>query len=84
MIGNSRIEKGGPVDIQTWRMVAKGTTLIPCIVYPLLIFVPMRSRQLTAPLGVSFGPDLAIASIRLEHFLYQNKRAVSIATRGDL
>ncbi|OGC76868.1 MAG: hypothetical protein A2Z27_05985 [candidate division Zixibacteria bacterium RBG_16_50_21] len=82
MIGISRIEEGSPVEIKTWRMVAMGTALIPCIVHTLLIFVPMPARQLTVLLCTSFGPALAIASISLGYILHQNRR-VTITT-GDI
>jgi hypothetical protein len=82
MIGSSRIEEGGPVEIQIRRVVGKGTALIPCMVYSLSILVPIPARQLTVLPGASFGPALAAASIGLGHILCQVRKAVTL-TKGD-
>lgn len=68
-----------PIDV-TWRRVGIVAGFVACVVYPLAVFVPMPTRQVTVVLASSFGPALAIASLGLWHVL--RERRVSAA--GDV
>jgi hypothetical protein len=51
-----------------WTKVGVVTGFLACVVYPLLIAVPMP-MTLTVLLAAVFGPLLSVASIGLYHFI---------------
>jgi hypothetical protein len=65
-------------EIDSWARVGIIAGFVACIVYPLLVFVPIPFKQLTVLLGASFGPALAVASIALGQILYARRPGVGI------
>lgn len=60
-----------------WTRVGIATGLGACVVYPLLIAVPLPA-MLTLVLAAAFGPLLAVASIGVYRFLAAWRKTVSL------
>lgn len=62
--------------LRQWVRVGIGSGVLACVVYPLLVFIPMP-RHLTVVLAAAFGPALAVASMGLYQFVKFHKDSVS-------
>ncbi len=63
--------------VVAWTRVGIATGLLACVVYPLLIAVPLPGR-LAVVLAAAFGPLLGFASIGLYQFLRYHRKTVSL------
>lgn len=59
-----------------WVHVGIGAGFLACVVYPVMVFVPMP-RTLGVYVAASFGPALAFASVGLHRFLALDRETVA-------
>jgi len=60
-----------------WTKVGIVSGFLACIVYPLLIAVPMP-KTVTVLLAAAFGPLLSVACLGLYHFISVHRKTVSL------